>query len=117
MEIGGVTIFHKIMRREIPADIVYEDEQVVAFRDVSPVAQTHILIVPKKTIASCNDISNNDSELIGHMVCRARDIALSEGIAESGYRLVFNCGEDGTQTVQQLHLHLIGGRRLAWPPG
>lgn len=117
MEIGGNTIFHKIMRREIPAEIVFEDERAFAFRDISPVAKTHVLIVPKRDIANCNDVTPADAELIGHLVLVAQQIAKIEGIAETGYRLVINCGEDGTQTVPQIHMHLIGGRRLAWPPG
>ena len=117
MEIGGNTVFHKILRREIPAEIVFEDDRVFAFRDISPVAKTHVLIVPKKDIQGCNEVREADAELIGYLVLVAQRIAQSEGIAESGYRLVFNCGEDGTQTVPQNHLHLIGGRRLAWPPG
>lgn len=114
---AGDTIFHRIARKEIPADIVYEDELLVAFRDISPVASSHILIVPRKSIATINDLTDDDALLIGRMVLTARNIAKQEGISSDGYRVVINCGENGTQTVPQLHLHLIGGRRLGWPPG
>lgn len=111
------TIFHKIINKEIPANIVYENDQIIAFRDVAPVARVHILIVPKKSLSSCNEISDDDAGLIGEMICIASKIAKVEGIDGDGYRLVMNCGQDGGQTVQQLHLHLIGGRAMAWPPG
>lgn len=111
------TIFHKIINREIPANIVFEDDSVVAFKDISPAAPVHILIVPKKTIATANDIENEDAHLIGQMVIVAKKIAISEGIDKQGYRLVINCNEDAGQTVFQLHLHLLGGRILEWPPG
>jgi histidine triad (HIT) family protein len=111
------TIFHKIMRKEIPATIVHEDEQVVAFRDNSPVANTHILIVPRKTVPSVAEATAADATLLGHMVLVAAELARKQGISESGYRLVFNCGGDGGQSVPQLHLHLLGGRSFSWPPG
>ena len=111
------TVFHKIMRKEIPATIVYEDEQLVAFRDVSPVADTHLLIVPRKTIPSVAQATAADATLLGNMVLVASELAHREGISDSGYRLVINCGGDGGQSVDQLHLHLLGGRSFSWPPG
>ena len=111
------TVFHKIIRREIPANIVFEDERVIAFRDIQPVSSTHILIVPKKTIRSLDAVTGDDSELIGHIVCIAAELARSEGVSESGYRLVANTGERAGQSVFQLHFHLLGGRPFAWPPG
>jgi histidine triad (HIT) family protein len=111
------TIFSKIIRREIPADIVFEDDEVLAFRDISPKAPTHVLIIPKTPIATTNDIAAEQEQLVGHMVTTAARIARDLGIAESGYRLVFNCNEDGGQEVFHIHLHLLGGRPLGWPPG
>lgn len=113
----GDTLFAKIIRREIPATIVYEDDLVLAFRDINPQAPVHVLVVPKSVIATTNDISSTDESLIGHMVAVAARIASDEHIAESGYRLVFNCNRDGGQTVDHIHVHLLGGRLLAWPPG
>ena len=106
------TIFARIIAGEIPADIVYSDDWITAFRDIEPLAPVHILIVPNKTIATVNDIDDADAELIGRMLLVARDIAKREGIAASGYRLVINCNEDGGQEVFHLHIHLIGGRYL-----
>ena len=106
------TIFARIIAREIPADIVYSDDWVTAFRDIDPLAPVHILIVPNKAIATVNDIDDADAELIGRLLLVARDIAKQEGIAASGYRLVINCNEDGGQEVFHLHMHLIGGRYL-----
>ncbi|MCY3935225.1 MAG: histidine triad nucleotide-binding protein [Chloroflexi bacterium] len=106
------TVFSKIIAGEIPADIVYRDEEITAFRDIQPLAPVHILIVPNQAIATVNDIGDADAELIGRMWCVARDLAKQEGIAESGYRLVVNCNADAGQEVFHLHLHLIGGRKL-----
>lgn len=106
------TIFSKIIRREIPSDIVYQDEQVTAFRDINPQAPVHILIVPNKLIPTANDVMPEDEQLIGRMFVVARQIAAQEGIAEGGYRLLVNCNRDGGQEVYHLHLHLLGGRRL-----
>ncbi len=106
------TIFAKIIRGEIPADIVYQDERVTAFRDIDPVAPTHILIVPNKLIATVNDVTEDDKLLVGHMVFVAAQLARQEGIAEDGYRLIFNCNQHGNQVVFHLHLHLVGGRPL-----
>lgn len=112
-----MTIFEKIIAREIPAEIVYEDDNVVAFRDIDPQAPIHILIIPRKVIATSNDVGTEDEELVGHMVTTAARIARREGIADSGYRLVINCNKDGGQAVYHLHLHLLGGRPMKWPPG
>jgi len=111
------TIFSKIIKREIPADILYEDDEVLAFRDVSPKAPTHFLVIPKLEIPTINDIQPSQAELIGKMVLTAQQLAKQEGIAEQGYRLVMNCNEDGGQTVFHIHLHVLGGRGLSWPPG
>lgn len=111
------TVFSKIIRREIPADIVYEDDQVLAFRDISPQGPTHILIIPKEPVATANDLTEAHEPLAGHMITVAAAIAKREGIAEKGYRLVMNCNPEGGQEVYHLHLHLIGGRKMTWPPG
>ena len=106
------TIFSKIIRREIPADIVYQDDQVTAFRDINPQAPTHILIVPNKLIATVNDVTPEDEPMLGRLFTVARILAEHEGIAESGYRLLVNCNQDGGQQVYHLHMHLLGGRPL-----
>ncbi len=113
----GETIFHKIIKKEIPAIILFEDERVIAIRDINPVSTTHVLIIPKKTVRSVAELSAVDEGLVGYLVLVAQRIAAQEGVSEKGYRLVFNCGNDGGQTVDQLHLHLIGGRHFSWPPG
>ncbi len=110
-------LFLKIIEREIPADIVYEDEEVLAFRDIQPQAPVHILVIPKRHIATLNHLEDGDQLLIGKLVLAARSIAKQEGLAEDGYRLVFNCNEHGGQSVYHIHLHLLGGRALTWPPG
>ncbi len=106
------TLFAKIVRGEIPADIVYQDETVTAFRDINPVAPTHILIVPNKVIPTANDLTAADEQVAGHMLVVAAKIAAQEGIAADGYRLIINCNEHGGQVVFHLHMHLIGGRPL-----
>ncbi len=111
------TIFDKIIEKEIPADIVFEDDQILAFKDINPQAPIHILIIPKKRIATINDIEESDSNLIGNIIIRAKLIAKEMGLAEDGYRLVFNCNADGGQEVYHIHLHLLGGRKMTWPPG
>lgn len=111
------TIFGKILRKEITADIVYEDDRVVAFKDIAPQAPTHILIIPRKPIPKLADATAQDLELLGHMMLKAKDIATNAGLAEDGYRLVLNNGEDAGQTVFHLHIHILGGRAFAWPPG
>jgi histidine triad (HIT) family protein len=106
------TLFEKIIAGEIPANIVYRDERVIAFRDIRPRAPTHILIVPVKPIPTANDIADEDEPLIGHLFTVARDLAKKEGIAQNGYRLIVNCNQHGGQEVYHLHLHLVGGRPL-----
>ena len=106
------TIFEKIIAGEIPATIVYRDMRVIAFRDIAPHAPVHVVIAPIKPIATIDDIVDDDAALIGHMVIVARDLARSEGIAANGYRLIFNCREDGGQSVYHLHMHLLGGKQL-----
>ena len=106
-------IFCKIIAGEIPSDILYQDEEVIAFRDIHPIASTHLLIIPKRHIPSLTHLSVQDFPLVGHMVGIANQLARSEGISESGYRLVINSGEQAGQIVPHLHLHLIGGRRLS----
>jgi histidine triad (HIT) family protein len=113
----GDTIFGKIIKREIPADIVYEDDEVLAFKDIAPQAPIHILIIPKKEIPTANDIQEEDAPLIGKLFLVAKKLANEYGIAENGYRLVINCNKDAGQAVYHLHLHLLGGRKFGWPPG
>ena len=110
------TIFKKIIAREVPADIVFEDEQCLAFRDVAPQAPTHVLVIPKTEIASVDVLEDGHAALIGHMWIVIRNLARELGLTD-GYRVVINCGEWGGQTVDHLHFHLLGGRRLEWPPG
>ncbi|GAB3791275.1 histidine triad nucleotide-binding protein [Dyella agri] len=111
------TIFDKIIRREIPADIVYEDDELLAFRDVNPQAPVHVLFIPKKPIATLNDATAEDAALLGRLLLAAAGYARREGFADQGYRTVLNCNEYGGQTVFHLHLHLLGGRQMHWPPG
>ena len=106
------TIFHKIMRREIPADIVYEDADVIAFRDISPQAPVHVLFVPKRDYATINDVPEDDAAVIGKLATAAARYAKQEGFAERGYRIVMNCNREGGQTVFQIHLHLLAGAPL-----
>lgn len=106
------TVFEKIVRGELPADIVYQDELVTAFRDINPKAPVHILIVPNKVIPTINDVAPEDEPLIGHMIYVAKEIARREGIAERGYRLIINCNRHGGQEIYHLHVHLLGGRPL-----
>lgn len=110
-------IFCKIILGEIPSTQVYDDELVTAFRDINPAAPTHILIIPKRHIAAVNDLTVEDESLVGHMFTAARQIAIQEGVAESGYRLIINNGPDGGQEVFHLHLHLLGGHRMRHPMG
>ncbi|MEW6445916.1 MAG: histidine triad nucleotide-binding protein [Pseudomonadota bacterium] len=111
------TIFSKIIRKEIPANIVFEDDEVMAFRDINPQAPTHILIIPKKPIPTLNDIQSEDAPLIGKLYLVARQLAAEMGFAEDGYRTVFNCNRHGGQEVYHIHLHLLAGRQMTWPPG
>ena len=108
------SIFTKIINREIPASIVFENDEVIAFNDINPKAPVHILIVPKRPIPTINDAADEDASLLGRLVLVAKQIAKDKGIAESGYRLVFNCNADGGQEVFHIHLHLLGGKKLSW---
>ncbi|MEO0351501.1 MAG: histidine triad nucleotide-binding protein [Cyanobacteria bacterium P01_A01_bin.15] len=110
------TIFGKIIRKEIPADIVHEDDLCLAFRDITPQAPIHILVIPKKPIPKLSAAAPEDKELLGHMLLTVKSIAEKEGLS-NGYRVVINTDQDGGQTVFHLHMHLLGGRSLGWPPG
>lgn len=110
------TIFSKIIRREIKADIVYEDDLALAFRDITPQAPVHILVIPKQPIAKLADAESQDHALMGHLLLTVKRVAQQEGLT-NGYRVVINSGPDGGQTVDHLHLHLLGGRPMQWPPG
>ena len=110
-------LFCKIVRSEIPASIVYQDDRLIAFDDINPQAPTHVLIVPRRHVSTLNDLDAADDQLIGEMVRRAAAIASERGISAGGYRTVFNTNREAGQTVFHIHLHLIGGRSLAWPPG
>ena len=111
------TLFGRIASGELPADILYQDEDVVAFRDISPQAPTHLLVIPRKPIPTLNDATAADAELLGKLLLAAARVAAQAGIAESGYRTVINCNAGAGQTVFHLHLHVLGGRPLQWPPG
>jgi histidine triad (HIT) family protein len=113
---AGKTIFKRIIDKEIPSDIVYEDEECLAFRDVNPQTPVHFLVIPKKEIASLADAGDDDAPLLGHLLTTARMLAAQMQL-ERGYRVVVNCGPDGGQSVNHLHLHVLGGRKLTWPPG
>lgn len=110
-------LFCKIVNGDIPADIVYQSDEVVAFRDISPQAPTHVLIIPRRHVATINDLEPGDETTVGNLFLAAKEIASQEGIAEPGYRVAMNCNEAAGQTVFHLHLHLLGGRQLGWPPG
>jgi len=110
------TIFKKIIDREIPADIVYEDDLCLAFRDIKPQAPTHVLLIPKKEIPTLNHLTPDDRPLAGHLLAVVPQLANQLGL-ENGYRVVINCGGDGGQEVDHIHLHLLGGRQMTWPPG
>jgi histidine triad (HIT) family protein len=110
-------IFCKIAAKEMTSSLVHEDEQLVAFRDIAPKAPTHIIIIPRRHIATLNDLTPEDAELVGSMLLLAKKLAADAGIAEEGYRTVFNCNAAAGQTVWHIHLHLIGGRQMDWPPG
>jgi histidine triad (HIT) family protein len=112
-----MTIFQKIIDGDIPADKVYEDESVLAFRDIQPQAPVHILVIPRKPIVSMAHADEEDGELIGKLMLAASRVARSEGLDEHGYRIVTNIGRDGGQSVNHLHLHVLGGRSMGWPPG
>jgi histidine triad (HIT) family protein len=110
-------LFCKIITREIPASIVYEDDRVIAFNDINPQAPTHVLVVPKRHIATLSDLTPDDDAIVGEVVRRGAAIAQERGIAAAGFRTVFNTNREAGQTVFHIHLHLIGGRQLVWPPG
>ena len=111
------TLFEKIIAREIPALIVYEDDLVVAFRDIKPQAPTHVLIVPRKPIPRVAEATAEDQQVMGHLLLKAAEVADTLGLTQSGFRLVFNNGPDGGEAVPHLHCHILGGRQLGWPPG
>ncbi len=110
------TIFQKIIDKEIPADIVYEDDRCIAFKDINPQAPIHLVVIPKKPIESVDDVSEQDEPLVGHLFSAMRQIAEQEGIG-CGYRVVTNCGRDAGQEVMHLHFHMLAGRGFSWPPG
>ena len=110
-------LFCKIILKEIPSDVVYENDHILAFRDINPQAPTHILIIPKEHISTLNKLEKIHQALTGEILLASTLLAESEGIAESGYRTVFNCNKNGGQDVYHIHLHLLGGRKMTWPPG
>jgi len=110
-------IFCKIIAGEIPATVVHETDDVLAFRDLGPQAPTHVLVIPKRHIATINDMQDSDAELVGKLYLAAQKVAADEGISESGYRTVMNCNKGAGQTVFHMHLHVLGGRPMTWPPG
>ncbi len=109
-------LFCKILKKEIPAGIIYEDDQVIAFNDINPQAPFHALVIPRQHIATLNNISPQDREVVGHMVMVAAKLAQEQGFADNGYRTVLNCNNHGGQTVYHIHLHLLGGKAMGWPP-
>ncbi len=112
-----MTVFKKIINKEIPAQIVHEDDLCLAFRDIQAQAPTHILVIPKKEIRSMAEVTPEDQAVLGHMLVKVSEIARQEGLAGDGYRVVINTNENGGQSVFHLHMHILGGRRLTWPPG
>ncbi len=110
-------LFCKILSGDIPADIIFESETAIAFRDINPKAPTHVIIIPRQHVPTINDISQDDQAIVGSLFLAARAIAASEGIADDGYRVVMNCNAAAGQSVFHIHLHLLGGRTLGWPPG
>jgi histidine triad (HIT) family protein len=112
-----MTLFEKIIARQVPAQIVYEDDLVLAFRDINPQAPTHILIVPKKPIPRIAEAGSEDQALVGGLLLKAAEVAAKEGLKEGGYRLVINNGRNGGESVPHLHCHILGGRPMSWPPG
>ena len=113
----GDCLFCKIVKKEIKTEIIYENNNIVAFRDINPQAPVHILLIPKLHFSTLNDLMSNDKYLAGNLIYNAAKLAKREGVAEKGYRTVFNCNEWGGQTVYHIHLHLLGGRKFGWPPG
>ncbi|MBX6365579.1 MAG: histidine triad nucleotide-binding protein [Gemmatimonadetes bacterium] len=114
---NGACLFCRIVAGEIPAKVVRQDEETVAFRDINPQAPVHVLVVPRRHIASVNALAAADAALVGALFLAAREIAAAEGLADAGYRLVMNTGPDAGQSVDHIHLHVLGGRHLGWPPG
>lgn len=110
-------LFCKIINGDIPADIVYQDDYVLGFKDVNPQAPNHLLFIPKKHIATINDLENDDAELVGKLYLAAKQVAKEKGFSDDGYRLVINCNEGAGQTVFHIHLHVLAGRSFTWPPG
>ncbi|MFC3908899.1 histidine triad nucleotide-binding protein [Legionella dresdenensis] len=110
-------LFCKIIHKEISANVVFEDSEIIAFRDIKPQAPAHLLIIPKKHIATINDADSNDEQLLGRLILTAKKLAKSEMLSEKGYRLVFNVNPEGGQEIYHIHLHLLGGRQMTWPPG
>lgn len=110
-------LFCKILNGDIPADIIYESDSAIAFRDINPQAPTHVLVIPRKHVATINDLNEEDQEIVGSLYLAAKDIARAEGISDEGYRAVMNCNEGAGQSVFHIHLHVLGGRALDWPPG
>jgi len=110
-------LFCKIIAGDIPSNKVYSDDEIYAFHDISPAAPTHILVIPKKNISAVNAANPEDQGLLGHLMLKSNDIAKQQGLAEEGFRYVINTGDHGGQTVSHLHLHILGGRRMSWPPG
>ncbi len=110
------TLFERIIDREIPATILYEDEHCIVFRDINPQAPTHVLVIPRKPIPSLDDLTEDDALLAGHLLLVAKKIAAAENLS-GGYRVTINCGVDGGQSVDHLHIHMLGGRKMKWPPG
>ncbi|CAN5320751.1 histidine triad nucleotide-binding protein [soil metagenome] len=112
-----MTLFERIIAREIPADIIYEDDQCLAFRDIAPQAPTHFLVVPKVVIPRLGEATAAHEQLLGHLLLTAAAVAKQEGLKDSGFRVTINHGPDGGETVPHLHVHVLGGRHMAWPPG
>jgi histidine triad (HIT) family protein len=110
-------LFCRIIDGEIPSDVIYESDTALAFRDINPQAPTHVLVIPRKHVSTINDIGEDDQPLVGSLFTAAKEIAATEGLADDGYRVVMNCGEGAGQSVFHIHLHLLGGRSLGWPPG
>ena len=110
-------IFCKIVAGEIPADILYQDDDVMCFRDVAPQAPTHLLVIPKKHIGSIVELEQSDTDIAGKILVTATKMAKQDGVSESGYRVAMNCGDEGGQTVGHIHMHVLGGRQMGWPPG
>ncbi|XP_001623801.2 adenosine 5'-monophosphoramidase HINT1 [Nematostella vectensis] len=114
---GGDTIFGKIIRKEIPAEILHEDDQCLAFRDINPQAPTHVLVIPKKPIRQLSKADDSDEQLLGRLLIVARKVAAMQNLANDGYRIIINDGKNGGQEVFHLHVHILGGRKMKWPPG